>query len=122
MANFDVVIEPPALAVAALTPTAGWASANLPVPATVDLSMSLLEYRCLMKRSYRQLVSHSGVAAARQTGETLQQWCDRLFAMAGGDVAWPGGTRPTTARGTSPNSPRHLLHAMAVAFSNGVTT
>jgi hypothetical protein len=82
--------------------------------------MTLLEHRCLMHRSYRQIVSTPSLR--RQFGETAQQWCDRLFALVGPDFDWPGGTRPANARGTSSQSPRHLLHAMAVAFTHGVTS
>jgi hypothetical protein len=124
MPNFDIIIEPAALQLAAQTPTNGWVAGGLPLPASVDMGTTLMEYRALMQRSWRYLVREGSTLSPlrRQGGETLQQWCDRVFAAVGADVKWPNDTRPDNARGTTPCSPKHLLHAMAVAFAHGVTT
>jgi hypothetical protein len=93
MPNFDVIIEPQALVLAAQTPTGGWGSLGAP---QVSSQFTALEYRSRMRRAWRQLV-YLTPGNRRQFGETVQQWADRI------------GVNP-------------LFHTMATAFTNGVTT
>jgi hypothetical protein len=107
MANFNVVIEPAALALAAITPTAGWGTPGAPI---VSGSVSALEYRCRMKRAYGQLVA---LGYGRQVSETAQQWADRIYSGSRLAVIDPRWAR---------SSPDYLFHQMATAFANGVTS